>query len=492
MSTVETVLTDQYEEISQSISIHKQPQKTLHDTLEKQKAAFLKDPNPSYHERVVRLKALEKALLANKEALLNALDEDFNGRAKSESLLTEFMPNLGNIRYTVKRLNKWMKPSKRKLSPQLLPASAKVVYQPLGVVGIMVPFNYPLFLSLSPLVTVLAAGNRAMIKMSEFTPKTSELMATIIRETFPENLVTVVCGDDRVAREFSSLPFDHLIFTGSTAVGHHVMGAAAKNLTPVTLELGGKSPVIVDSDFPLQEAAERICYAKSLNAGQTCVAPDYILIKNEQKSAFIDYCLQAFRKMYPKVNGNSDYTSIINDRHYQRLQNLLQDAKTQGAVIHTPKQEDINDGSRRIPLHLIENPTASMGVMQEEIFGPLLPVIGVESLDDAIQYVQQRPRPLALYYFGSDSDKQQAILEQTHSGGVCFNECMLHVAVEDMPFGGIGPSGMGHYHGHEGFLTFSKAKAVLSKGKLSSSRLVYPPYGGWLHKKLLRFLSGGK
>ncbi len=468
----------------------------LTELLASQRHAFLKDTNPDYHERVSRLKTLEKMLLTHKKPLLQALNEDFGGRSKSESLLTEFVPNLGNIHYTIKHLKKWLKPSRRKLSPQLMPASAKVVYQPLGVVGIVVPFNYPLFLSLGPLVTVLAAGNRAMIKMSEFTPKTSELLARIIEQNFPPELITVVCGDAEVAAEFTSLPFDHIIFTGSTAVGRHVMGAAAKNLTPVTLELGGKSPVIVDNDFPIQEAAQRICYAKSLNAGQTCIAPDYILVKQEHKAAFIDHYLKAFRKMYPTVIDNDDYTSIINDRHHQRLQNLLDDARTQGATIHTPEastgQKETSDTGRRMPIHLIENPSDTMEVMQEEIFGPLLPVIGIESLDEAIEFVQQRPRPLALYYFGSDARNQQTVLEKTHSGGVCINECILHVAVEDMPFGGIGPSGMGQYHGYEGFLTFSKAKAVLSKGKLNSARMIYPPYGGWLQKKMLSFLSGGK
>ncbi len=472
---------------------------SLTDLFAAQRKAFLHDANPDYYERVARLKTLEKLLLTHKPALLKALDDDFGGRCESESLLTEFVPNLGNIRYTIKHLKKWLKPSKRKVSPQLMPASAKVVYQPLGVVGIVVPFNYPLFLSLGPLLTVLAAGNRAMIKMSEFTPKTSALLAHAIEQSFPPDLVTVVCGDAEVASEFTSLPFDHIIFTGSTSVGRHVMGAAAKNLTPVTLELGGKSPVIVDNDFPMQEAVERICYAKSLNAGQTCIAPDYILVRQEQKSAFIDHYLKAFQKMYPTVVGNDDYTSIINDRHHQRLQNLLDDAKAQGATIHTPEagkgkkaRDGENDLSRRMPIHLIENPSDDMGVMQEEIFGPLLPVIGIASLDEAIEFIQQRPRPLALYYFGSNATNQQAVLDRTHSGGVCINECILHVAIEDMPFGGIGPSGMGHYHGYEGFLTFSKAKSVLSKGTLNSAKMVYPPYGGWLQKKMLEFLSGGK
>ncbi|WP_299734255.1 coniferyl aldehyde dehydrogenase [uncultured Endozoicomonas sp.] len=485
MSAVEP-LTTEHRIVTQQITI------SLQDVLNAQKTAFLKDPNPDHQERIARLKALESALLDNKDALLAALNEDFAGRSANESLLTEFMPSLGGIHYTRKRLKKWMKPSRRSLSLQLQPASAKVIYQPLGVVGIVVPFNYPLFLALGPLLTVLAAGNRAMIKMSEFTPKTSELFAKLIEQTFPSDLVTVICGDADVATEFSSLPFDHLIFTGSTNVGHHVMKAASQHLTPVTLELGGKSPVIVDNDFPLAEAAERICYSKSLNAGQTCVAPDYILIKNEQKAEFIEQYLKAFRKMFPTVNGNGDYTSIINPRHHQRLLNLLEDAKAQGAKVHSATDEEINDGSRRIPIHLLENTSDAMAVMQEEIFGPLLPVIGVDNLDEAISFVQQRPRPLALYYFGSDAKNQQKVLDQTHSGGACINECMLHVAVEDLPFGGIGPSGMGHYHGYEGFLTFSKAKAVLSKGRINGAKMIFPPYGGWLQSKLLAFLSGGK
>ncbi len=463
----------------------------LDELLKAQQAAFLDNPYPDFEERKKRLLSLQKALLKNKGALIDALDADFGGRARNESLLAEFMPNIGGIKYTLKRLKKWMKPSKRHVSAQLQPASARVVYQPLGVVGIVVPFNYPLFLSAGPLLTVLAAGNRAMIKMSEFTPKTSELFARIIADTFPSNLVTVINGDEHVAAEFTKLPFDHLIFTGSTNVGHHVMRAAADNLTPVTLELGGKSPVIVDSDFPIEESAERICYGKSLNAGQTCIAPDYILVKNDQKEAFVNAYQDAFKRMYPKVSGNSDYTSVINDRHHQRLNRHLEDARTKGATIVSPLDETVEDGSRRMPVQLILDPTDDMTVMQEEIFGPLLPVIGVDSLDEAINYIHQRPRPLALYYFGSDKKNHERVIARTHSGGVCINECLFHAAVDDMPFGGVGPSGMGHYHGHEGFLTFSKAKGVLTKGRFNSARIIFPPYNGWLQKKLMTFISGG-
>ena len=465
---------------------------SLQQTLDTQRSAFNHNPCPDFREREHRLVALKKALLKNKQAFLEALDRDFGGRSKNESLLTEFMPILGSIDYTLKHLKRWMKPSRRHVSYQLQPASAKVVYQPLGVIGIVVPFNYPLMLSISPLVTALAAGNCCMLKMSEFTPQTSELLAKVIADTFSEGIVTVINGEAEVAALFTSLPFDHLLFTGSTAVGRHVMKAAANNLTPVTLELGGKSPVIIDDDFPVEEAAKRICYGKSLNAGQTCIAPDYILVKNSKKEAFISAYQKAFQAMYPTLSGNPDYTAIINQRHFQRLTDLLEDAKNKGATIVTCHNDTVSDNSRRMPASLIINPTDDMSVCREEIFGPLLPVIGIDTLDEALDYINQRPRPLALYYFGSDATTQDKVILHTHSGGACINECLLHVAVDDLPFGGIGPSGMGQYHGHEGFLTFSKSKAVLKKGRINSTQLMYPPYKGWLQKTVLNMFSGGK
>ena len=463
----------------------------LEDLLQSQRNAYLQNPAPTFEERKTTLLTLRKTLIDNKQPLIEALHQDFGGRAHNESLLAEFMPSLEGINYILKRLKKWMRPSKRHVGIQLQPASAKVIYQPLGVVGIVVPFNYPLFLAVGPLIIALAAGNRAMIKMSEFTPATSELFVKIIANAFPAEQITVVTGEAEVAAQFTNLPFDHILFTGSTQVGHHVMRAAANHLTPVTLELGGKSPVIIDRDFSLEESVERICYGKSLNAGQTCIAPDYILVMNDQKEAFIEAYLNAFRKMYPTVSGNNDYTSIINDRHHQRLLDLITDAVAKGATSHSPSNEAISDGSRRIPIHLLTNVTDDMSVMQEEIFGPVLPVIGVDNLDEALAFIQERPRPLALYYFGSDKDTQERVVNHTHSGGVCINECVFHVAVDDLPFGGIGPSGMGHYHGYEGFLTFSKSKAILTKGKLNSAKMVYPPYKGWLQKKVMNFISGG-
>ena len=463
--------------------------KTLTEQLNQQREAFLKKPCPSASERREWLQQLKQALLSHQEDLIQAIDSDFGGRSRHETLLAEFMSSLSDIAYASKHLKKWMKDSRRRVPLHLQPASAKVVYQPVGVVGIIVPWNYPLFLAMGPLVTALAAGNRCMLKLSEFTPETSKLMADIIARTFPDDLITVVNGEADVAAAFSSLPFDHLLFTGSTSVGKHVMRAAADNLTPVTLELGGKSPVIIDTDFPLQEAVERICYGKSLNAGQTCVAPDYILIDKSRQQTFIDAYLKAFRSMYPTVSGNSDYSAIINHRQYQRLLSLIQDARNKGATIVTLDDETITDSSRRMPPHLILNATDDMEVMQQEIFGPLLPVIAIDNLEEAIDFVRARPRPLVLYYFGSDKQRQNQIQQKTHSGGVCINETLMHVAIDDMPFGGIGPSGMGHYHGHEGFLTFSKAKSVLSKGRFNSARLMFPPHNSRFKQAILKFLS---
>ena len=460
--------------------------------LQTQKKAFLHTPYPSADQRRQWLKSLKQGLKDNQEALIDTINQDFEGRAREETLIAEFMASFNCIDYCSSKLGKWMKASRRHMPITLQPASAKVIYQPLGVVGIVVPWNYPLFLAVGPLVTALAAGNRVMVKMSEFTPATSELFARILADVFPEDLVTVITGEAEVGAQFTALPFDHILFTGSTQVGHHVMAAAAKNLTPVTLELGGKSPVIVDDDFPMSEVAERVCYGKSLNAGQTCVAPDYVLVKKERQQEFIEAYLKAFNSMYPRVSDNADYTAVINKRQYERLNRHIDDARAKGAEVIVAGNEEVTDGSRRLPPHLIVNPSDDMTVMQEEIFGPLLPVISVDSLDQAIDYVNQRSRPLALYYFGSDKQKQEKVLTETHSGGVCLNETLFQVAVDDLPFGGIGPSGMGHYHGHEGFLTLSKAKAVVSKGKFNSVRMLFPPYNSRFKQVMIKYLSSIK
>jgi coniferyl-aldehyde dehydrogenase len=354
-----------------------------------------------------------------------------------------------------------------------------VVYQPLGVVGVIVPWNYPLYLAVGPMVGALAAGNRVMLKLSESTPATGLLLKELLARIFPEDLVCVVLGEADVGVAFSRLPFDHLLFTGSTSVGKHVMRAAAENLTPVTLELGGKSPAIVSRDVPLKDAAERIAFGKTLNAGQTCVAPDYVLVPEDRVGAFVEAYRQAVKGFYPTLADNADYTAIINERQLARLNGYVSDATSKGALL-IPLFEQ--GQGRRMPHSVLLNVSDEMTVMQDEIFGPLLPIVPYRDLEQAFAYINQRPRPLALYYFGYDKREQHRVLHETHSGGVCLNDTLLHVAQDDMPFGGIGPSGMGHYHGHEGFLTFSKAKGVLIKQRFNAARLIYPPYGRSIQK----------
>jgi coniferyl-aldehyde dehydrogenase len=381
-----------------------------------------------------------------------------------------------------------MKPSKRSVGMLFAPAKNEVRYQPLGLVGIIVPWNYPIFLAIGPLVGALSAGNRAMIKMSEFTPNLNKVFKAMLAEVFDENRVCVIEGEADVAMAFTAQPFDHILFTGSTAVGRHVMAAAAKNLTPVTLELGGKSPTIVSNHVPMKSAAESICFGKSMNAGQTCVAPDYILVPKAKEEEFVKAYIAAFSKMYPTLKDNNDYTSIVNDLQYKRLSSWVQDAKEKGAKLTeiNPAKEDLSSGRKLAPV-LVQGIKADMIIAEEEIFGPILPIISYDSMDEAIAYINDRPRPLALYYFGHDKAEQDHVLNNTHSGGVCVNDTLMHLAQEDMPFGGVGDSGMGHYHGKEGFITFSKAKAVHRKGRLSTGNLAYPPYDNSIRKMIYAF-----
>jgi len=458
---------------------HQQQLSQLETSFARQRQAFQANPLPSAEQRLQWLKALRGLLAGEQDALIQAISQDFGNRSADETLLAELMPSLHGIHYASKRLKKWMKPSRRRVGLQFLPASAQVIYQPLGVVGVIVPWNYPLFLAIGPLVGALAAGNRVMIKMSESTPATSQLLKELLARVFPEDLVGVVLGEAEVGMAFSRLPFDHLLFTGATSIGRHVMRAAADNLTPVTLELGGKSPAIVSADVPLADAAERIAFGKTLNAGQTCVAPDYVLVPKDRVDGFVVAYRAAVQGFYPQLTDNPDYTAIINERQQQRLNGYLSDAQSKGATL-IPLFAEAQ--GRRMPHSLLLNVSDEMQVMQDEIFGPLLPVVPYERIEDAFAYVNRRARPLALYYFGYDKREQQRVLHETHSGGVCLNDTLLHVAQDDMPFGGIGPSGMGHYHGHEGFLTFSKAKGVFIKQRINAAKLIYPPYGKALQK----------
>ena len=456
-----------------------QPLEELQTLFDAQRAAYAANPMPPAAQRQQWLKALKDLLNTERQALIDAISQDFSHRSADETLLAELMPSLHGIHYASRHLNGWMKPSRRKVGVAFQPASAKVIYQPLGVVGVIVPWNYPLYLAVGPMVGALAAGNRVMLKLSESTPATGLLLKELLARIFPEDLVCVVLGEADVGVAFSRLPFDHLLFTGSTSVGKHVMRAAAENLTPVTLELGGKSPAIVSHDVPLKDAAERIAFGKTLNAGQTCVAPDYVLVPEERVGAFVEAYRSAVRGFYPTLADNPDYTAIINDRQLARLNGYISDATDKGAQLISLFEQG---QGRRMGHSLLLNVSDNMTVMQDEIFGPLLPVVPYKDLDQAFAYINQRPRPLALYYFGYDKREQNRVLNETHSGGVCLNDTLLHVAQDDMPFGGIGASGMGHYHGHEGFLTFSKAKGVLVKQRFNAAKLIYPPYGKSIQK----------
>ncbi|MFV3329522.1 coniferyl aldehyde dehydrogenase [Pseudomonas sp. NY15437] len=451
----------------------------LDTLLDRQRQAYRANPMPEAGQRIQWLKSLANLLVTEQKAIIEAINRDFSNRSADETLLAEVLPSLHGVHYAAKRVKKWMKPSRRSVGMQFMPASAKVIYQPLGVVGVIVPWNYPLFLAIGPLTGALAAGNRVMIKMSESTPASAQMLKDLLGKIFPEDLVAVVQGEVDVGVAFSKLPFDHLLFTGATSVGKHVMRAAAENLTPVTLELGGKSPAIVSASVPMKDAAERIAFGKSLNAGQTCVAPDYVLVPQNRVDEFVESYRQVVQGFFPTLENNPDYTAIINERQLARLNGYLADAQARGATVVPlfPQAQ-----GRRLPQALVLNATDEMKIMQEEIFGPLLPVIPYQSLDQALSYINERDRPLALYFFGYDKREQDHVLAHTHSGGVCLNDTLLHVAQDDMPFGGVGPSGMGHYHGHEGFLTFSKAKGVFSKPRFNAARVIYPPYGKSLQK----------
>jgi len=454
---------------------------------QQQRHEYLRNPMTSANSRLTLLKQLKQALLDYQEPLCDALNADYNGRSKQDSLTSDILPCIMNIKHTCKKLKKWMRPERRFAGLLLAPAKIKVHYQPLGVIGIVVPWNFPVMLSLGPLISAIASGNRAMIKLSEFTPHTNQVMIEMLASVFPSDQVACIEGEAEQAAQFTALPFDHLLFTGSTTVGHHVMRAAADNLTPVTLELGGKSPTIVGPDVDIDHAVERIIYGKCLNAGQICVAPDYILLPREKMNRFVTSYQKRFATMYPQGVNSDDYSSIINTRQYQRLQSWLADAKAKGAqVIPCVEGQHQEDRRQRLTTHLLLNTTDEMTVMQEEIFGPILPLIPYDSIEEAIDYIRNRPRPLALYLLSYDKLLQQKIITQTHAGGMCINDSVFHVAADDAPFGGIGPSGMGHYHSIEGFKTFSKAKTVLTQGKLSSSVLMHPPYGQWIQKMVFK------
>lgn len=434
--------------------------------------------------RMQRLDRLEALLRNNADRLAEAISRDFGHRSRHETQLLELFPALEGIKHTRSHLKTWMRPQRGFASLWFMPARIELRPQALGVVGIIVPWNYPVLLAVAPLVSALAAGNRVMIKMSEFTPATGELFASLMASAFPEGDVVVVNGGPETGRAFSALPFDHLLFTGSTNVGREVMKSAAASLVPVTLELGGKSPAIVADDFPIDLAAERILFGKCLNAGQTCIAPDYVLLPRGKEEAFIDAARRYVASRYPDLG--TDYSAIVNARHRARLHDWLEEARVAGANIRTLSDAPA-DAGKMAPV-VVQNAPVSCRLMQDEIFGPILPVISYATLDDAIRHVNERPRPLALYVFSHDDSAVERVLSSTISGGVSVNETLMHISQESLPFGGVGPSGMGHYHGKFGFDTFSKLKPVFRQSRFNGLRLFHPPYGKRF-ETLVRLLS---
>lgn len=430
---------------------------------------------PDASSRRGHLDTLADLVRAHAEAFIAAISEDFGGRSRDETQMLELVPALQGLRHAHRQLARWMRDERRSVSMMHQPARAWVRYEPLGVIGILSPWNYPLLLALSPLTDALAAGNRVMLKPSEQTPRFSALLARAIAERFAPDHVTVVTGGVEMARAFSALPFDHLLFTGAAATGREVMRAAAANLTPLTLELGGKSPAIVAPDYPVTKAARSVAFGKFLNAGQTCVAPDYALVPLASREAFGRAVLNAARRAYPAIGGNSDYTAIIGARHRERLRSAIDQARAGGARILAHDGAG-GDPAKIAPMVVLDPPLDGQ-LMREEIFGPVLPVIGYHDLSDAIAFVSARDRPLALYCFSDDGRTHRQVLDGVTSGGVTLNGTMVHIAQDSLPFGGVGLSGMGAYHGRDGFLRFSHARAVHQIGPINIFERLGPPWG---------------
>lgn len=456
----------------------------LTSILKRQRTAFMAELPVPVAVRKDRLKRAVALVADNAGAWCDALSEDFGHRSREQSMMTDIGGSIGPLRHAIKHVDRWAAREKR--SPRfplgLLGARAWIDYQPKGVVGVIAPWNFPINLVMAPLAGILAAGNRAMVKTSEFTPRTAALFEELTPRYFAAEELALVSGGPEVGQAFAALPFDHLLFTGATGIGRHILHAAADNLVPVTLELGGKSPVIIGRSADMARTTERIALGKMLNAGQICLAPDYVLAPADQEQAVVDGLKAAASAMYPTLLTNPDYTAIINDRHHTRLTEWIEDARAKGARIDVvnPAGEDFAaSNSRKMPLHIIRDATDGMTVMQEEIFGPVLPVRRYDRIDEALTEVNRRDRPLGLYYFGSDADEQAHVLDRTISGGVTVNDVVMHVSMEDLPFGGIGPSGMGAYHGRDGFRTFSHAKAVFKQSRLDVAKLagIKPPYG---------------
>jgi coniferyl-aldehyde dehydrogenase len=445
--------------------------------LRQQQAAFLKDMSPSRAARVDRLTRLANLIASHADEFASAISSDFSTRSKVEIRITETLVLQAGIRHAIRHLGRWMKPRRVPTAMAYRPGRSRIMRQPLGVIGIISPWNYPLQLALAPLIGALAAGNRAMIKPSELTPAFSQALGLAVAGEFSPDEVAVVTGDASVGKEFAALPFDHLVFTGSTAVGREVAQAAARNLTPVTLELGGKSPAIVDESCRFETVMDRIAWGKLINAGQTCIAPDYMLVPRGDVDRFVQALRKSMSGLYPKFRSNPDYSGIISDRHLRRLNDLLDDARQRGAqVIEIEPALDTRAVTRQLAPAIVLNANDSMRLMNEEIFGPILPIVPYDKIEDALGFVNGRDRPLALYWFGENNANRDKVLAGTIAGGVSINDTLLHIAQESLPFGGVGASGQGHYHGEYGFRQFSKEKPIFIQSRFSGGGIIRPPY----------------
>ncbi len=466
---------------------------TMEALLAGQRAAFAAELPVAPAARKDRLRRAAAMIRDHAAHFCDALSEDFGHRSRDQSMLTDIAGSIGPISHALKHLDRWARPERRAVQFPLglLGARAWVEYQPKGVVGVIAPWNFPVNLVMGPVAGAFAAGNRAMVKTSEFTPATTALFEEIVGAYFAPDELAFISGGPEVGKAFAALPFDHLLFTGATGIGRHILHAAADNLTPVTLELGGKSPAIIGSGADMARATERIALGKMLNAGQICLAPDYLLVPAAREDEAVHGLKAAASAMYPSLLANPDYTAVINDRHHRRLSAWLDDARDKGARIEVvnPAGEDFAaSNSRKMPLHIVRDATDDMMLMQEEIFGPILPVVRYDGIDDAIARINRGPRPLGLYHFGSDGGERRRVLDRTISGGVTLDDVVFHVSMEDLPFGGIGPSGMGSYHGIDGFRTFSHAKAVFRQSRIDVAGLagLKPPYGKALEASVRR------
>ena len=468
----------------------------LEALVELQRSKFRAEGEVTYSTRIDRLKRLKALIVENKKEFAETTKREFGGARSYEfSLFSEFASKVEAIDYSMKHLKAWMKPEKRKTNKPMnfLGGKSQVRHFPKGVVGIISPWNLPFGLTVAPLTSALAAGNRALLKPSEFVPETAALFAEIIPKYFPEDEVAVVTGGAEISQRFAELPFDHLLFTGSTNIGAKVMQSASKNLVPVTLELGGKSPVIIGRSAKLDLAGTRLTFGKLLNGGQLCLSPDYVVVPNELEEQLIARVVQEAQAMYPNITENEDYAGVINERHFARLQSYIDDAVAKGAkltIVGADKTRASED-NRRMPLHILQNVNEDMLVMHEEIFGPILPMMTYSDIAEVPDMIEPRRNPLAMYYFGKDKREQEYLLSHVQSGGVCINDITLHYVQEDLPFGGIGASGMGAYHGPEGFRSMSHARAIYSQTMIDVLPIIgaRPPFGKKFRKNISKILG---